>query len=206
MERTIRWNPDPEEMVKIHSILAGAAGQKKLPALLIYLVLEAASIWILASIIRDPDINNWSAIIPILIAIAVPLSLIYRYWKTPRRIRELFREGGKLAGERMITFTDRGYEWKGPKGERKVPWSEFLRWKEAGGYLFLIQRNGSTFFLPKNKLDPDLLDFIRVKIEENPAPRKTSTVSRTYWITMGVLLIILIAVLIVLNLLDASYR
>ncbi len=206
MEKTIHWYVDADEMIKIHAAGSEAAGLKKPLTLIVLLLMEITGVLSLFSIVSSPGIDWWHAIIPFILTLIVPFFLIYQYWYMPRQMRALFQKRKKLAGEYTLTFTDDHYLVHGPNGESKVSRHEFLRWKQAGDYFFLFQSGGLVNYLPKNKPDPEMLEFIYRKIAENQTPKKISAPSRIFHIPIAVLIAVLVIILIIWNIQNAAPR
>jgi hypothetical protein len=192
MEKTIRWNIDPEELARIQ--LAGMGLTKKgirngLLALGAFgAVVTALTIWFLYT-----SGFNWSRVAPLpVLLVIIPVFLLVRYWDIPRRIRKTAKDQKALLGEHVLTFTGEHLIFKGPYGVSTLPWSVFTRWKEAGDYLFLYQSESLANFIPKARLDAETMEFIRGRIPNAPAPSPFDSFSRT-GIVIAVLLSLMIA-------------
>jgi hypothetical protein len=170
MEKTIHWIINAEDLANM--LLAGmgiTSSAKRRDSLLLSL-LEVPILVILFSILLAPRIDWGKAGILAVLLLIMPLILVPRYWDWPRRVRAIARKQKTMLGEHIFTFTDNYFIFKGPYGESKLPWDIFIRWKDVGDYLFLYQSDNLVNYLPKNKLEPDTLEFIRGKIDQNRRP------------------------------------
>ena len=83
-----------------------------------------------------------------------------------RRYKKIMQEGSVAAtfGEYTLNFSAESLRFTSPAGESTVAWNKFYQCEENEKYLFLYLSALSALIIPKLKVQPETLVFIKSKV------------------------------------------
>jgi len=126
---------------------------------------------------RDPiDWRELGTLVGAFGGAMVLLSIVSRYLLLPRRVKRVYRQQRNLQRPYEVSWDDDHYSTRSEQGNARIPWNEFLKWRE-NKRLFLLYRSDVLFHMvPKaalsNEQVADFSRLIRDKIASLPGRRR----------------------------------
>ncbi len=103
------------------------------------------------------------------IAILVGLTLISRWLGLPMRARRIFQQQKNLQRPYQLSWDSEAVQTASANGNSKMPWTEFLKWRESK-QIFLLYRSDVLFQMyPKRYFTAEQIDEFRSLAKRNIA-------------------------------------
>ncbi len=161
--------------------------------LIVALVLVAFGALIL---IPQGEPASWWALVPVITFVAV--WALVEYAVLPRRIAHVFTQQKDLSQPFEMELSDEGFQIKNDYGSSRVPWKDFIKWKE-NKELFLLYRSDYSFnMLPKRFFQNETeIEYVREKLQAHAVPAASQVRNLGSMGLAVILLIVVVAVVIV---------
>ncbi len=102
-------------------------------------------------------------------AFLAALNLLSRWIVLPIRARRIFQQQKNLQRPYRVSWDAEGVQTSSANGNSKIPWMEFLKWRESA-QLFLLYRSDVLFQMyPKRCFTPAQVDDFRSLAKRNIA-------------------------------------
>lgn len=94
--------------------------------------------------------------------IALPLALlIVHFWLAPMMGRRQFRQSAALRDTNTIAWDETAITFTGSRGQVRLPFAEFYKWRDAGDVLMLFQTEMYFNLVPKAPLGEAAADLMQ---------------------------------------------
>jgi hypothetical protein len=102
-------------------------------------------------------------------AFLAALNLISRWFILPIRARRIFNQQKNLQRPYRVSWDAESVQTSSASGNSKIPWVDFLKWRESK-QLFLLYRSDVLFQMyPKRCFTPEQIDEFRLLAKRNIA-------------------------------------
>jgi len=139
-------------------------------------------------------------------ALLLGLGVLGRYVLVPQRLAKLFAQQKDLSAPFEVEIDDAGFHFQNSYGDVRIPWGDFIKWKENQEMLLLYRSDVMFHMLPKCLFqNQGEIHFVLDKLREKKVPQARQTQN---FLALAIVLtfIVLAAVIILAQLLQYSGR
>lgn len=127
-------------------------------------------------------------------AIALGVWAFYRFYLLPRQLERVFEQQKDLSAPFTVDLTDTGFEWRNEFGSSRIPWGDFVKWKENQEMVLLYRSDYTYYMLPRRIFEAQGgIAYIREKLQQH----NVSAANQVRHPVQTVLVVLLVLVLIV---------
>jgi hypothetical protein len=141
------------------------------------------------------------AIYPVFI---VGVMALFWFVLRPAQIARIYRQHKELSSGFEMELDDDAYNIKNAYGSGRIPWKDFLKWKEDGKIILLYRSENMFNMVPKRLLAGEAqARYVIEQLEKNgvkEASQVKNPITRTLRLVVYVLLFVVIFIAIYLNL------
>jgi hypothetical protein len=142
----------------------------RLGAIMVILVL----IFLVELALSALQVLPWS--LTVAAAFLVAIMALYLYVMRPAQLKRLFGQQKELSRPFEMELTDEGYGFSNSYGSARIPWKDYVKWREGKDIFLLYSADNMFTMIPKRLLQTDAdAQFVRDQLARNGVPTRTRT-------------------------------
>ncbi len=128
-------------------------------------------------------------------AIAFGAWAFFRFYLLPCQLEQAFKQQKDLSAPFTVDLTDTGFEFRNEFGNSRIPWGDFVKWKENHEMLLLYRSDYRFHMLPKRIFEAQGgIAYVREKLQQHNVRSAGQVRNRVQTVLVVALVLVVIVV------------